>query len=129
MTECARCGRCCDPVILLFDPQERAAEVFADPESSDDNLLNAAWMQDHWAVVHSYEDDDGDVVRRVRCDAYDPETRLCGAHDQRPPVCSDFPWYGKPSSEWAGSAQAAALDPQCSFNADVRTMLPIVEVR
>ena len=69
MTECARCGRCCDPVILVFDPQERAAEVFSDPESSEDNRLNAAWMRDHWSVIDAYVDDEGDFVRRVRCNS------------------------------------------------------------
>jgi Fe-S-cluster containining protein len=118
-------------VILVFDPQERAAELLADPETGPNNLRNAEWMRDHWSVVDTYEDDEGDLVRRVRCDAYDPVNRLCGAHEQRPPVCSDFPWYGRDPNGEASRDIAAALPPQCSFNADVagRRMLPVVEVR
>jgi Fe-S-cluster containining protein len=48
------------------------------------------------------------------CDAYDPATRRCTAHAERPPVCRDFPWYGR-----APSAGALRSWPGCSYWADV----------
>jgi hypothetical protein len=50
------------------------------------------------------------------------DTRTCTAHDDRPPICSGYPWYGLlAGSRW--------LDPPCSFHADTRVNLPIVAVR
>lgn len=134
MTDCARCGSCCDPVILMFDPQERAAERLGSGEPLEDwSTQQYEFFRDHWTSTSTFEDDlDGEpvTVHRVRCDQYDPDTRSCMAHDTRPQVCSEFPWYGRdPNSE--GSRHIAhALAPQCSFNADVagRKMLPIVAV-
>jgi Fe-S-cluster containining protein len=33
------------------------------------------------------------------CDMWDSETKLCRAGDGRPPICKDFPWYGRPPGE------------------------------
>lgn len=125
MTDCSRCGDCCDPVIVRFDPQARAAEQLADHGDTME-----AWARhqyefflEHWRSESTFLD--GEVtVHRVRCDQFDRETRTCLAHDTRPQVCSGFPWYGREPADPAGD-----LSPRCSFNADVRTMLPIVEVR
>jgi Fe-S-cluster containining protein len=132
MTDCSRCGDCCDPVIVTFDPQERAAERLANL-----SFVAPAWawhqfefLRDHWRTVDTYESTERGrpvTVHRVECDQFDRATRTCGAHDDRPQVCSGFPWYGREPD--VDSAIAGSLSPRCSYNADVRTMLPIVEVR
>lgn len=135
MTDCSRCGDCCDPVTIAFDPQERAAAKLAELTFAHPGWVWHQWefFRDHWRSESSYEDVDTDgtpvTVHRVRCDQFNRDTRECMAHADRPQVCSGFPWYGRPASEWPGSPQAASFSPRCSFNADVRTMLPIVEVR
>lgn len=109
MTECARCGVCCDPVILTFRPEEMVGP-------------SASFAQEHWTVTGERERSDGRREIQVSCDRFDRVTRLCAAHDDRPPICSGYPWYGQPPKE------LRELDPQCSFVADVRTLLPIVSV-
>lgn len=133
MTDCARCGDCCDPVIVVFDPQEWAAERLAADNLNEMGRLNAEFLRDHWTSQSSnvvQEDEREVTVHRVQCSAFDPARRLCTAHDARPPVCSGFPWYGRPEGDEGRQPVADALSPRCSFNADVpgRTMLPIVEV-
>lgn len=49
------------------------------------------------------------------CDAYDPEHGVCTAHDDRPPLCRDYPWYGRQP----GADDAATLYRQCSYLADL----------
>jgi Fe-S-cluster containining protein len=133
VTECVRCGKCCDPVILLFDPQERAAERLGSDEELEPWAQHQyEFFRDHWRSESTFEDDlDGErvTVHRVRCDQYEAATRTCMAQEAKPDVCSGFPWYGRDPRSAANEPIAASLAPQCSFNADVRRMLPIVEVR
>lgn len=60
-----------------------------------------------------------------RCPIFDPVARVCTDHANRPPVCSNYPWYGREPESYKG------LPPRCSFVADTKDakMLPIVEVR
>ena len=129
VTSCSGCGDCCDPVTYdvrkgreflikwatAGDPRidfvwktrwlngparwtnERRPEAVR-------NHLDARWIIDHW-----HDLGDGDAL----CDAFDPKTRTCLAYDERPPVCSSYPWYDKPPDNGA----IASL--RCSFWADV----------
>lgn len=131
MTECARCGDCCERIRLSFDPQKKAVELLDIPDLEPHNRHNAEFMRDHWRTIDVNTDEDAITTFIAQCDAFDATTRLCTAHDARPPVCSAYPWYGRPPEDNEGRASvAAALSPRCSFNADVpgRTMLPIVDV-
>lgn len=138
---CARCASCCDPVPFTAAEHETVsawsgaamkAAGIPDPRTDDgwawwlDHGWDAAerdkaigrtdpsgpWRQDadfiaaHWTP-------DGDSG--CKCDAFDPATGLCGAHDSRPPVCRNYPWYsGAPCAE-----RAASLPSHCSYLADV----------
>lgn len=138
---CARCGNCCDPVHFDRETWEAlgkwtgpALKGVADPATADGWAIwqkdeawkdarqedavrryraggiwrqNAEFITAHWTPI-----DD----RTFRCDAFDPAARLCTAHDARPPVCRDFPWYGQDPEEKAGEVR---LDPQCSYLADL----------
>lgn len=104
MTECVPgCGRCCDPVVTSFDPATKT------------DGPSTAFVREHWHVIRS-KDTDAGPRWESRCDRFDPKTRLCTAHDERPPICSGFPWYG-------GQRGLMPMDPGCSFNADVPGLL------
>lgn len=123
---CAKgCGACCDPVILHM-----TAETLAARDSP-----NGRFAAKHWHTLLGPEErilgeDRADPAHRILCDVFDPETRTCRMHGVPaaaggpPPVCTEFPRYGAERT-----ANAYGLPPQCTFTAEVRTMLPIVEVR
>jgi Fe-S-cluster containining protein len=118
-------------VIITFDPKERAAARIAE---DGDKMPDWARHQyqfflDNWTSTSTFTAADGDTVHRVRCDQFNPDTRQCEAHDDRPRVCSEFPWYGRSPHDPDSRGIADSLSPRCSYHADVRTMLPIVEVR
>lgn len=56
------------------------------------------------------------------CVNYDVATRSCLAYDSRPPVCSDFPFYGR-------LAEGSRINSVCGYQAELgRTVLPIVAI-
>lgn len=86
---------------------------------------DAAFIAAHWVPL----DDDTCV-----CNAFDPETRLCTAHEDRPPVCRDFPWYGAEPESW----RSGDLMLQCSYLLDLppdqrpegaRPLIPLTVIR
>jgi Fe-S-cluster containining protein len=109
VTECSRCGDCCDPVWYPLGPADlRQGAVTALAEPHRANLRFAAT---HWLPTGE-TDDDG--RHAYRCTAFDPGSRLCTAHDSRPPVCRGYPWYGgEPGPE------QPRLPSQCAFRADL----------
>ena len=113
MTECAPgCGRCCDPVVLDFPVADMTGP-------------SAPFAREHWTQIGVGFGPDGQTLYRVRCDAFDPRTRLCAAHDQRPPICAGYPYYGDGPS---GLADTRSLAPGCEFTRDHFRMLPIEPV-
>ena len=134
MTECARCGDCCDPVVLTFDPQEKAKRLLSTGDGlSDENRRNYEFMLEHWRVIRPIVSARGYGTDsyEVKCDQYDRATKSCLAQDDKPPVCADYPWYGRDEDDKEGRRPVAEqLSPRCSFNADVpgRQMLPLFVV-
>lgn len=118
------CGACCDPVILGYP----ASRVFDSPSP------NGAFAREHWHVLLGPEEPSMVGGARVWCDAFDRHTRTCTVHGipvedgGQPPVCSDYPHYGAPVGDPTVS-YGTGMDPACSFNAEVRPFLTIVEVR
>jgi len=89
---------------------------FLDPEHdqsdgvvSPDLQANARFILAHW-----HRSGGGGTKTRYSCDAFDVDTRLCGAHADRPPICRGFPWYDRPPG-----ARKVQLPAPCSFNADL----------
>ena len=94
--------------------------VLSNPKSSERMLHNARFILKHWHGIRRTPK--GWKTHRsawlFECDAFDKETRQCTAHKDRPPICSDYPWYG-------GSPEANRLtgEPEklasCSYWFDV----------
>src|ERR1035437_5115249 len=114
MTECAKCGDCCEKIYLTGSHTKKDLQYLyktSDPRIDDnwerwktksgykeaereeriEKWVNANFILDHWHRVQG-----GGTNTGFSCDAFDSVTRLCTAHDERPPICSGFPWYGKP---------------------------------
>lgn len=133
---CARCGHCCTRIWLNADPRPWSTRALA---GVPDPATDAGWA--YWLEYSSYGDTDrDDVIRRYNpdgrmradadfvaahwaetcdghwtCDAYDPGHAVCTAHQDRPPLCRDYPWYG----EEPGPDRSEHLFRQCSYLADL----------
>jgi Fe-S-cluster containining protein len=106
---CSCCGDCCDPVWFPLGPADvRQGAVTARAEPHAANLAFAAR---HWHPTGAV---DADGRHAYACDAFDRTSRLCTAHDARPPICRGYPWYGGPPS-WS----EPALPPRCSYRDDL----------
>jgi Fe-S-cluster containining protein len=107
------CGACCDPVTIPDKNAERAMAFGPAPGQLD-------WMWRNWMPLSHR----GDTVLMM-CANYDIENRSCLAYDTRPPVCKDYPFYGKSPDTGDPGGRIA-----CGFQAEAgRTVLPLVEIR
>lgn len=132
MTDCARCGDCCERFPL--NTPERAdiygrkmlANVGGRAVDSDGvQRKQWAWMGNLTPVDGPWRDSDGTLRWAYTCPLFDPARRTCTDHTNRPEVCRRYPHYGREPKRYPGQD---SLSPRCSFNADHRTMLPIVAV-
>lgn len=99
------CGACCHPLVSPVSPMQIAMAPAWDTE--------LVWMRDNTERMpqseairldRSHRDDrpvtgmvDGEAapVFFYRCRNYDEATKACTAYDDRPPMCRDYPWYGR----------------------------------
>lgn len=136
---CARCGSCCEN-IWCDDYDDAVKWSTAALERIPDPATDEGWAywqesKPDWGdeqredAIRKYDPDgrqraDADFLAahwkvqdngRYSCDAFDPVTRLCTAHESRPPVCEDYPWYGEePSAE-----RGTYMGRECSYLADL----------
>jgi Fe-S-cluster containining protein len=92
---CARCGDCCDPVKIDFGVWVRAvaqARRYSASDCSDDEdrqyWANAVFLASRCRPAGF---SDGQVL--LECANYDRAHSICRDYDNRPPLCSRFPWY------------------------------------
>ena len=133
---CAQCGSCCTHIWLTVDPRKWSTRALANiPDPSTDEGW-AYWLKnsdhadaDRAKVLGMYDPAgryraDADFIATHfaetcdgywTCDAYDPEHGTCTAHDDRPPLCRDYPWY----SEQPSAERGDHLSKQCSYLADL----------
>jgi Fe-S-cluster containining protein len=78
---CSACGDCCDPVWYPLG----AADIrqSASTTGAADLIFAAA----HWRPTGARQDG----LHAYQCDRFDAESRLCTAHDERPPICRAYP--------------------------------------
>lgn len=101
---CAGCGDCCENIWMYpeFD-KFRETENLADQETLE--FIRKWWVE---------EEEAEDGWTRWSCQKWDSETRLCGAHAERPPICSQYPWYG-------GEPREGKIDNlRCSYLLDLK---------
>lgn len=115
-TSCAPgCGACCDPVIMAVPPADMRGP-------------SGPFAREHWHITDTmyHSDSPGEVAYLLRCDQFNPETRRCESYAVRPPICANYPSYGRPLTPEHPKADAIPL--VCAFQADVRTVLPLVMI-
>lgn len=127
MTNCIRCGDCCEQIYIpVTKAQLRHHLACVDPEDDPDAWTEVGWTVEravryrddarfilaHWRSAGRRRGEKG--LHRWSCDMFDSETRLCKAHDARPPVCAGYPWYDRPPS----AERQAELSERCSYRAD-----------
>lgn len=79
-----------------------------DPDEAD--LATLSFTTEHWSKIGPASDPDWNLWS---CDAFDPVERLCTAHEDRPPVCSNYPWYGR------APVKGPVTNPRCSYLLDL----------
>lgn len=94
---CARCGDCCEEIWSM-------PRCGLEKQGTDE----AAFLLEHWQDI-------GDEEGHYTCDQFDRVHRLCLAHEDRPPVCSNYPWYSDPP----GQGNVVIKNPQCSYLLDL----------
>lgn len=95
MTECNKCGDCCDVIRLKQTKQELRERKFRDYE-----FLMKNWKRISKSVANSINPSlvKLELVSEKKsfyysCEKFNSTTRTCEAHEERPSVCRGFPWY------------------------------------
>lgn len=143
------CGDCCDPINLSvgqlarmheygrwyadgnrYDPDD---EGFAEDRETkgrervayglERHVQDCLFALEHWTSLGPCDWSEG-KGENAACDRFDTETRLCTAHDDRPPVCRDYPWYGGEVTE----ERKLVLPTRCSFREVPVTLVTKQEV-
>lgn len=104
MTECSRCGNCCERIHFIgsWTKLQEWAEYAASwrawamehllngedggwdlEQSAKNSIANAEFLLAHWRPI---PEDVDRAMPRFSCDAFDSVTRLCTAHEFRPPI-------------------------------------------
>lgn len=137
MTTCrAGCGQCCEVLGLAFSqfdvrvnrvqPGEVERRFILEkltPINAREARRRAPWMFDDPHGRTGWHPRLGmvPVLFYFTCANYDPETRSCTDHENRPDMCRLFP-EGTP--DWP--REDVNLPPACSFNADLgRPVAPL----
>lgn len=125
VTECSRCGQCCELIILSFPQTDALADPTIDerqrewivrelvPLSPREVTERFPWQSTTARVRHADGTLSSDYPNFYTCVNYDPDSRLCTRYEDRPPGCRGFPFYGMPPDP------KVRLPPRCSFRADV----------
>jgi len=110
------CGACCASILTAWPVSGRAEEAArpdpALPGSWEGGVLpgpevvagaRREWLTSCFVVGHWSPDVSGTTATRAalgredvyrwRCSAFDPDSRLCTAHAERPPVCEQAVFY------------------------------------
>lgn len=98
---CAKCGDCC--AVIMLKVTKADIEKCSGPDRD--------FIMQHWTEISRKEANRlaPGLVKLCRgnphvfysCDKWDSESRLCTAHDERPPVCQGFPWYDREPNGFA----------------------------
>lgn len=125
--ECNRCGDCCTAIALSSGVLARVGEFSETPDPRDDETWRSWWT--NWSDVQRAEAIDWWLNAQTvaghwrsngdgsfRCDHFDNGS--CRIYQDRPPVCSGYPWYGETPTD----DRASRLSGRCSFRGAAPTL-------
>ncbi len=111
---CARCGDCCESIAITSTTGDITAKL-AHPRLAGGVAREAAFIARNMTPTGEVMRV-GNQVRQVwTCGKFDPVERICTAHDERPRMCSGYPWYGNEP----GPDRIMEKETRCSFWLDV----------
>lgn len=121
---CARCGDCCENIRLdgrwvgLVDEFRDSSlsthgDLTEDSAITPDHLPDIRFIAANWTETERLPD--GAAI--YGCTMFDADGRLCTVHEDRPPVCSEFPWYSDPDD--IRHSRSADLRANCSYQLDI----------
>jgi Fe-S-cluster containining protein len=100
------CGACCEDIVIPYTKTAMREALAAGVVTDDKSRRDREFILEHWHRVGG-----GGTATHWACDRFDTATRLCTAHDDRPPVCSGFPWY----SSQPGGERIDHLPRACTY--------------
>jgi len=104
--QCAQCGDCCQR--LHFKHTYLELQALAAEPGTDFAFVKAHWRPAAGEPLGTHY---------FACDAYDSDSHLCTAHEERPGVCRGYPWYGRePTAE---VAEKRLIGTRCSYWHDI----------
>lgn len=128
---CHMCGKCCEAIHLLQSPQEVASIAESEKMSGDARFITDNWTpitKEEAFTINPYlkQNEDGLAEKGIdnvygkfyyyTCTQLDKETRKCRVHENRPQVCSGYPWYGRrPNNSILWYAD------ECGYKVDLET--------
>jgi Fe-S-cluster containining protein len=117
MTECSRCGDCCERITISNRSDKTAEDVLdwlASHWETFGDGVDQAFILRYWDLIPGTE-----AKPWFTCQWFDPVTRTCGTHDNLPQVCSGFPWYEGGPDDVGDDLAWGHVSKRCSFLADV----------
>jgi len=96
MTECNKCGQCCEVIPLKYLKKD----LYNNPHP------DAQWILKHFRRISKVEARKRNSAWSGKgiyyeCDQYNWDSRECMPQDLKPDMCKKFPWYDKePSAEF-----------------------------
>lgn len=100
---CAKCGDCCENIWMY---PEFDANRITDNEA---DKITLEFIRKHWTKTGT----DASGWQSWSCAFFDALHRLCTAHNNRPPVCQNYPWYGNPPEP------GKIVNTRCSYALDL----------
>jgi len=78
---CTACGDCCDPIWYPLG----AADIRQ--SASTTGAADLVFAAAHWRPTGGR----AEGMHAYQCDRFDAASRLCTAHEDRPPICRAYP--------------------------------------
>jgi Fe-S-cluster containining protein len=120
MSECKRCGKCCECIVLNRDPDQIRDMASREVRHSNFNFAYRNFIpitQEQAYQINPYLKEWKQSVQYFyTCRRFDKATRTCKVHSARPDTCSGFPWYGrKPIMQ-------SLYSPECGYQEDLKNL-------
>lgn len=115
---CVKCGDCCEIAFLPWTKTDMRRKLIEGDFSSENSQADVKFILKYWTRLNKKESHDRlyEIMGYhtsdkylYTCQKFNRETRECEAYDERPPVCSNFPWYGNEPDDGSG------LPLKCSY--------------